>query len=74
MINLANRILNSIKFRAVNSKLICSSKKGTENSLNLGDEIISINKINVTPQNICELQNELYEIEDLEELNIEIKK
>lgn len=62
------------KFRAVDNKLICTSKKMTENSLKLGDEIISVNNIKVTPQNICEMQNKLNETQDWDKLNLEIKK
>lgn len=54
-------------------KVVFLNKLKNKTKFKIGDEIISVNNQNITPQNICEMQNLLNSTEDWEMLNVKIK-
>lgn len=59
--------------RVVNKKLMISSKREDLEGYDIGDEILSVNGINITKDNICAFQKQLNTTKDWTTLNIRIK-
>ena len=58
--------------RVEKGKLCIILKEKSQTKYNLSDEVVSVNQIKVTSENICELQNLLNKTEDWNTLQLEV--
>lgn len=74
--NKIDAYLNKNAFKYIVSenfrKLVVSAKQKQLTKYNLGDEITSVNKQKITPENICEMQNLLNNSQDWNNIELEI--
>lgn len=60
------------KISEINNKLIIIAKQKNQSKYAIGDQITSINKVKVTSENVCEMQELLNNTEDWNSLTLEI--